>query len=66
MLDKFNKPPRSWSLQLANVQNWMPSRRPKYRDTRTGVVYRLDKVDPQGSLADQGLWEQAKLPYCRF
>ena len=44
-VDKFNNSLRSWALQLANVQNWMPSRRPKYMDTRTGTVYRLDKVD---------------------
>ena len=46
-VDKFNKSLRSWALQLANVQNWLPSRRPRYRDTRTGMVYRLDKVEPR-------------------
>lgn len=45
MLDKFNKLLRSWTSTLAKVHDWMPSRRPKYIDTRTVTIYRLDKID---------------------
>lgn len=31
--------------QFAQVNSWLPSRRPKYKDTRTGIIYTLDKVD---------------------
>lgn len=42
----FNKAKKSWKQELAQVDTWLPSRRPKYRDRRTGTVYILDKVEP--------------------
>lgn len=42
----FNKVKKGWRQELAQVDTWLPSRRPKYRDRRTGTVYTLDKVEP--------------------
>lgn len=42
----FNKVKKGWRQELAQVDTWLPSRRPKYRARRTGTVYTLDKVEP--------------------
>ena len=34
----------NWRKDLAKVDSWLPSQRPRYKDTRTGTVYRLDQV----------------------
>lgn len=43
----FNKAKKSWKQELAQVDTWLPSRRPKYRNRQTGTVYTLAKVEPE-------------------
>lgn len=41
----FNSKRTTWTQQLANVDTWLPSKRPIYRNRKTGQLYRLDKVE---------------------
>lgn len=66
MLDKFNKPLRSWTSTLARVHDWMPSQRPKYKDTRTGTVYRLDKVEPREVWLTKSCGSKRSFPIADF
>lgn len=66
MLDKFNKPQRSWKFALAKVQDWLPSQRPKYKDSRTGTVYRLDKVEPRGVWLTKGCGSKREFSLAEF
>lgn len=42
----FNRAKKNWKQELAQVETWLPSQRPKYRDRRTGTIYTLAKVEP--------------------
>lgn len=63
----INVKKRTWPAQWEKVNTWLPSRRPRFKSKRNGLLYRLDEVNPREVvLRKEGCNRATRLSYGAF